>query len=304
MDHMVALRVFRKVVELESFARAAKALQLSPAAISKNIGELERHVQARLLNRTTRRMSLTEAGSIYYQQIRRILDDIEDADRSLSALQNKPGGLLRVAAPVSFTLLTLSPAIPAFLARYPELSLDLNLDDRRVDIVKEGYDVAIRGSDSLEETSLVARRIFTIEHVVCGAPDYFRRRGIPREPDDLGRHECIQFTLSGHAGDWEFRRDGRSVRVPVDGRYKVTSSIAVRDALLAGFGLSLVPRHYVADELARGTLSAVLDGWSTVETPVYAIYPSRRYLVPKVRAFVDFIVEEFGRIQPRPNARS
>jgi DNA-binding transcriptional LysR family regulator len=291
MDHMVALRVFRAVVELGSFANAGKALQLSPAAISKNIGELERHVQARLLNRTTRRMSLTEAGSIYYQQVRRILDDLEDADRSLGVLQNTPGGLLRVTAPVSLTLLTLSPSIPAFLGRYPELSLDLNLDDRRIDIVKEGYDVAIRGSDSLEESSLVARRLFTLDHVVCGSPEYVRRRGTPERPDDLRRHDCVQFTLSGHADEWAFRRGGEAVRVPIDGRYKVTSSIAVRDALLAGFGLSLVPRRYVADDIARGALATVLDGWSAVETSVYAVYPSKRYLVPKVRAFVDFIVE-------------
>ncbi|WP_343713439.1 LysR family transcriptional regulator [Inquilinus sp.] len=295
MDHMVALRVFRKVVELESFAHAAKALQLSPAAVSKNIGELERHVQARLLNRTTRRMSLTEAGTIYYQQVRRILDDIADADRSLGALQNTPSGLLRVSAPVSLTLLTLSPMIPAFLARHPELSLDLNLDDRRVDIVKEGYDVAIRGSDRLEESSLVARRLMTLDHVICASPGYFRLRGQPQRPEDLGRHDCVQFTLSGHADDWEFRRDGEAVRVPVDGRYKVTSSIAVRDALLAGFGLSLVPRRYVADDIATGTLATALDGWSKVETSIYAVYPSRRYLVPKVRSFVDFVVDVFAK---------
>lgn len=294
MDHMVALRVFRTVVEQGSFALAGKTLQLSPAAVSKNIGELERHVQARLLNRTTRRMSLTEAGTIYYQQVRRILDDIADADRSLGALQNTPSGLLRVSAPVSLTLLTLSPMIPAFLARHPELSLDLNLDDRRVDIVKEGYDVAIRGSDRLEESSLVARRLMTLDHVICASPGYFRLRGQPQRPEDLGRHDCVQFTLSGHADEWEFRRDGEAVRVPVDGRYKVTSSIAVRDALLAGFGLSLVPRRYVADDIARGALATALDGWSKVETSIYAVYPSRRYLVPKVRAFVDFAVDVFA----------
>lgn len=295
MDHMVALRVFRTVVEQGSFANAGKALQLSPAAISKNIGELEQHVQARLLNRTTRRMSLTEAGSIYYQQVRRILDDIEDADRSLGMLQNTPSGLLRVTAPVSLTLLTLSPLIPAFLARHPELSLDLNLDDRRVDIVKEGYDVAIRGSDRLEESSLVARQLLALDHVICASPDYFRQRGQPQRPEDLRGHDCVQFTLSGHADEWEFRRGGEVVRVPIDGRYKVASGLAVRDALRAGFGLSLTPRRYVADDIARGVLATALDDWSKVETSVYAVYPSRRYLVPKVRAFVDFVVEAFAK---------
>ncbi|WP_218823310.1 LysR family transcriptional regulator [Inquilinus limosus] len=288
---MVALRVFRTVVEQGSFASAGKVLQLSPAAVSKNIGELERHVRARLLNRTTRRMSLTEAGSIYYQQVRRILDDIADADRSLGALQTAPSGLLRVSAPVSLTLLTLSPMIPAFLARHPELSLDLNLDDRRVDIVKEGYDVAIRGSDRLEESSLVARRLMTLDHVICASPDYFSRREKPRRPEDLRGHDCVQFTLSDHADDWEFRRGSEVVRVPVDGRYKVGSGLAVRDALRAGFGLSLTPRSYVAEDIARGTLATALDDWSKVETLIYVVYPTRRYLVPKVRAFVDFIVD-------------
>lgn len=304
MDRMVALTVFRKVVELESFSRAGKALRLSPAAISKNISELEQHVQARLLNRTTRRMSLTEAGALYFPQVCRILDDIADADRSLGALQARPGGLLRVAAPMSLTLIALSRAIPAFLARYPDLSLDLSLDDRRVDIIKDGFDMAIRGSDRLEDSSLIARKLLTLDHVVCGAPDYFARRGTPQEPGDLQRHDCVRFSLSGHADEWVFHRDGRSVPVSIAGRYKVASSLAIVDALRAGFGVSLVPRHYVAADLARGTLVTVLDGWSKVETSVYAIYPSRRYPVPKVQVFLDFVVAEFGRLMPPPAAQA
>ena len=295
MDHLTALRVFREVVERNSFAAAARRLCLSPAAVSKNIGELEAHLSTRLLNRTTRRLSLTEAGQQYYTQIAQILDHLDEADRALGPMQSEPAGTLRVSAPMSLTLTQLADAIPQFLCRYPQLSLDLRLDDRRVDLVKEGFDVAIRGSDKLEDSSLVARKLMSMTHVLCGAPAYFSRHGVPDSPEALRQHECVQFSLSGHAKLWSFRKhDGQGdieVDVPIDGRYKVTSSLAVREALLAGFGLSLIPLVYVREDIEQGRLVTVLDEWSTVETHVYAVYPSRRYLNSKVRAFVDFLIE-------------
>lgn len=292
MDHMTALRVFRSVVENGSFAEAARRMQLSPAAVSKNIAELETHLGVRLLNRTTRRMSMTEAGQRYFQQIAGILDQLASADQSLAALQQSPSGLLRVAAPMGFTLTRLSGAMAGFLQRYPDISLDLQLDDRRVDIVKEGFDLAIRGSDQLEDSSLIARRLMALHHVVCGAPDYFARRGTPRAPMDLRAHDCVQFTMSDHVAEWEFTRNDEKQRVPIDGRYKVNSSLAIRDALCAGFGVSLIPRQYVQGDLAAGRLVSVLDEWRPVRTAVHAIYPSRQYMLPKLRAFVEFLIEE------------
>ena len=292
MDQLTALRVFRQVVEAGAFAAAARKLRLSPAAVSKNVGELEAHLGVRLLNRTTRRMSLTEAGARYYQQVSRILDDLEDADGSMQPLAHRPSGLLRVSAPMSLSLVRFSGAVIRFMEAYPDLSLDLNLDDRRIDIVKEGYDLAIRGSDRLEDSSLVARRIMSLRHVVCAAPAYFDARGRPETPTDLSRHDCVQFSLSGHASEWQFTRDGDTQKVQVTGRYKVTSSLAIRDALRAGFGVSLIPRLYVQDDIAAGRLETVLDDWDPVATQVYAVYPSRRYLLPKVRAFVDFLAED------------
>ncbi|MCT7377812.1 LysR family transcriptional regulator [Chelativorans salis] len=294
MDRLTALKVFRHVVELGSFAEAARQLRLSPAAISKNVGELEANLAVRLLNRTTRRMSLTEAGSLYYDQVARILDELEEADSSLGPLQESPSGLLRVSAPVTLTLVCLSKALPGFLDRYLNLTLDLRLDDRRVNIVEEGFDIAIRASSSLEDSSLIARRLTTIPHVVCGAPSYLERSGTPARPEDLTHHSCIQFTLSGHANEWTFEKAGRQIRVPITGRYKVTSSLAVRDALRAGFGLSLIPWSYVREDVEQGRLRTVLDEWSAVALSVYAVYPSRRHVVPKVRAFLDFLVEELG----------
>jgi DNA-binding transcriptional LysR family regulator len=294
VDRLTALKVFRHAVEFGSFAAASRHLGLSPAAISKNINELEAHLAVRLLNRTTRRMSLTEAGSLYYERVVRVLDDLEEADSALGPMQHMPKGLLRVSAPMTLTLVCLSSAIPKFLSRYPELSVDLRLDDRRVDIVEEGFDIALRGSDNLEDSSLIAKKLMTMVHVVCGAPSYLERFGAPESPEDLAGHNCIQFTLSGHANDWTFRNANRSIRVPIDGRYKVTSSLAVRDALRAGFGLSLIPWIYVREDLDAGRLHTVLNEWSPDETTVYAIYPSRRYVVAKVRAFLDFLVDELG----------
>jgi len=294
MDRFTALRVFRAVVDCGSFAAAARDLRLSNAAVSKNIGELEAYLGTRLLNRTTRSMSLTEAGTIYHERVGRVLDDLEEADTALGPLQQEPKGLLRVSAPMTLTLTGLSSAIPKFLSRYPELSINLQMDDRRVNIVEEGFDLAVRGSDNLEDSSLIARKLMELPHVVCGAPAYFERAGIPNSPDDLKDHSCIQFTLSGHVSEWEFRQGDRSVRVPIDGRYKVTSSLAVRDALRAEFGLSLIPWLYVREDIEMGRLRTVLNDWSTVNTSIYAVYPSRRYVVAKLRAFLEFLVEELG----------
>ncbi|WP_137387691.1 LysR family transcriptional regulator [Rhodoligotrophos defluvii] len=292
MDQLQAIRVFRQTVEQGSFAEAARRMGLSPAAVSKNIRELEAHLSVRLLNRTTRRMSLTEAGERYFEQIARILDDLAEADSSLGPLQRMPSGLLRVSAPMAFTLTRLSNAIVGFLDRHPDLTLDLKLEDRRVDLVKEGIDLAIRGSDRLEDSSLIARKLMTLHHVVCASPGYFARAGRPREPENLRSHNCVQFTLSGHAQEWSFTRKERTVRVAIGGRYKVTTSLAVRDALLAGFGLSLIPRIYVEKDIAEGRLTTVLDDWTPVETSIYVVYPSRQYVLPKVRAFVDFLIDE------------
>ncbi len=294
MDRLTALTVFRRAAELGSFAAASRHLHLSPAAVSKNVSELEAHVGARLFHRTTRRMSLTEAGSVYYERISRVLDELDDADGALGAMQETPRGRLRVSAPMTLTLITLSSVLPDFLARHPELSLDLRLDDRRVDIVEEGFDLALRGSDSLEDSSLVARKLMTMTHVLCAAPSYFESFGTPASPEDLASHRCVQFSLSGHANAWTFRNGRREVEVPIDGPYKVTSSLAVRDALRAGYGLSLIPRIYVETDLEEGRLRSVLDEWACDETTVYAVYPSRSYMASKVRVFIDFLIEQLG----------
>jgi DNA-binding transcriptional LysR family regulator len=295
MDRYTAMQVFRHVAELNGFADAGRRLGLSPAAVSKNIAELEAHVGARLINRTTRRMALTEEGRIYLEYVVRGLDAFSEADQALSPIGMGPSGTLRVAAPMTVTLTRLSAAIPGFLSRYPELTLDLHLDDRRVDLIREGFDLAIRGSDNLEDSSMIAKKLAIMPHVLCAAPSYFEAHGKPQAPADLRSHNCVRFSLSGHADVWEFRKDGRCERIAIDARYSVTSSLAVRDALRAGFGLSLMPQPYVANDLREGRLQSALEDWSTVETTLYAVYPSRQHLAPKIRVFLDFLVEEFSR---------
>ncbi|MGG1949259.1 LysR family transcriptional regulator [Trinickia sp. NRRL B-1857] len=295
MDRYTALQVFRHVAELNSFAEAGRRLGLSAAAISKNVAELETFIGARLINRTTRRMALTEEGRIYLEHVTRGLDALAEADHALSPIKATPSGTLRVSAPMTVTLTRLSAAIPAFLSRHPDLKLDLHLDDRRVDLVKEGFDLAIRGSDGLEDSSLIARALTVMPHVICASPDYFRVHGKPRTPADLKTHNCIRFSLSGHADVWEFKQGDRTERIAIDARYSVGSSLAIRDALRAGFGLSLIPYPYVEDDLKEGRLQSALDDWRTVQTTLYAIYPSRQHVTPKLRAFVAFLVEEFSR---------
>lgn len=296
MEHLTALNVFRHAVELGSFAATSRHLGLSPAAVSKNISELEAHLAVRLFNRTTRRMSLTEAGTLYYERIVRVLDDLAAADDALRATQETPRGLLRVSAPMTLTLLCLSTVMPKFLTRYPEVSLDLQLDDRYVNIVDQGFDLALRGSDNLEDSSLIARKLMDLRHVICGAPSYFEQYGVPVSPEELANHSCIQFTPSSHANAWTFKKGDRMVSVPIKGRYKVNSSLAIRDALRSGFGLSLIPWIYVREDLREGRLQTALAEWSPNEATVYAVYPSKRYLTSKVRVFLDFLIEEIGTI--------
>ncbi len=294
MDRMTALRVFREVAERGGFAAAGRRLGLSPPAVSKNMAELEAHLGVRLVNRTTRRMALTEEGRSYLERVARALDELDDAERALSPERGEPRGTLRVSAPVSVTLIRLSAEIPRFLERHPRLSLDLDLDERRVDLVGEGFDVAIRGAGQLADSSLIARRLVAMPLVVCASPAYLERAGPLRRPADLAGHDCLRFGAAVRPNEWEFRRGSRLERVTVAGRYAVNSGLALRDALVGGCGIGRLPRLYAGPELATGRLVTVLDDWTTPESTLYAVHPSRLHVAPKVRAFVDFLVETFA----------
>lgn len=294
MDRFTALTVFRTVVELGSFARASRHLGLSPAAITKNVGELESYLGVRLLNRTTRQLSRTEAGSRYFDYVCQILNTIDEADRNVGQLQVEPSGVLRVTAPMTLTLLKLSSLLPSFLKLYPKISIELDLCDRRVNLVEEGFDVAIRGTDTSPDPTLVALPLMRLHNIVCASPEYFALAGMPGHPSDLARHNCIQFTLSSHVSVWRFEKDSEIAEVAVSGRYRVNSSLSVRAALLQGFGLSLVPEEYVQRELADGSLVRALDDWTSFRTGIFAVYASQKHLSPKVSAFIGFVESAFG----------
>lgn len=293
MDRLISLQVFRQVAEQGSFAAAGRALGLSAPAISKHIAELEAHLGVRLIQRTTRRMALTDEGSTYLAHITRGLDALSEAEAVLSRTKLTPTGTLRVSAPMTVTLIRLSDAIPAFLSRYPNLKLELHLDDRRVDIVREGFDVAIRGYSTPEDSSLVARRLGVMSYVLCATPGYFHTHGKPKTPSDLIGLDHIRFPHGANAEAWDFRNGNRKERIRIQARYSVTSSLAVRDALRAGFGVSLIPRCYIEDDLQAGHLETALDDWTTLDTTHYAVYPTRRHLAPKIQVFIEFLMDRF-----------
>ncbi|WP_031761517.1 substrate binding domain-containing protein, partial [Pseudomonas aeruginosa] len=201
--------------------------------------------------------------------------------------------------PLPLALTCLTPAIPAFLQRYPDLRLELLLQDGRQDLIAEGIDLALRGSDRVADSGLVARPLLILEHVLCAAPAYLGQHGQPLRPEALREHECIRFSLSGHADRWTFRKERECIAVPIAGRYRVSSSLAVRDALLAGFGLSLIPRLYVQAELAEGRLVELLADWKADETAIHAVYPSRQ-LAGKTRVFLDFLTETMAQGHDSP----
>lgn len=293
MDLLSGMRVFARVVEEESFAGAAAALGLSRPAVSKQVAWLEDHLGARLLNRTTRQLSLTEVGRAYYERCARILDEVEDASQAVAQLHDTPRGTLRVNAPMSFGQRHVGPAVAAFLARWPELSIDLSLTDRRVDVVDEGYDVVIRIM-AMADSSLIARRVSLTRRVACASPDYLARRGTPTVPDDLADHACLEYDNVAAGGEWIFRRGAETHRVKIAGPLRADNGDVLRCAALAGLGVVQMPTFIIDEDLAAGRLVPVLSDYTSGAVPIWAVYPHNRHLSTKVRMFVDFLAERFG----------
>jgi len=294
MDSLTDIAVFVQVVDAGSFTAAAEKLGLSKSVASKYVTRLEERLGARLLNRTTRRLSLTEVGQVFYTSSQQGLREIEEAESEVSKLQSSPRGVLRLNAPMSFGILHISPALPDFLNQYPELSIDMSLDDRRVDLVEEGFDLAIRIGE-LPDSSLVARRLGPCRHVVCGAPDYFKNHGVPQTPDDLRHHNAISYKYQDTPSEWHFISPNKSVvHVPVSGSIQINNSLGLREALLHGAGITLTPTFIAGPDIKSGKLQAVLTDYEVMEFSIYAVYPQRRHLSPKVKAFVEFMSERIS----------
>lgn len=297
MDSLTDIAVFVQVVNSGSFTNAAARLSLSKSVVSKYVTRLEERLGVRLLNRTTRRLSLTEAGRTFYERSERGLQEISEAETEVSRLQDKPRGKLRINAPMSFGVLHVAPAIPEFLQRYPELSVDITFDDRKIDVIEGGFDVSVRISE-LADSSLVARRLGPCRHVVVASPAYLERYGVPGTPGELERHNVVTYQYQESAHEWEFRLPGtKPMFVRVNGSVQMNNSLALREALLNGAGITRIPTFVVGSDIQAGRLQPILSNYALPEVSICAVFAQRRHLSPKIRAFVDFMAE---RITDKP----
>lgn len=291
-DILTGMRVFTTVVDSGSFAAAADKLDLSRGMTSRYVAQIESHLGVRLLNRTTRRQSLTEAGEDYYQRATQVLAMVEEAEQSAAKGSAEPRGTLRVNAPVAFGIRHLGPAIGAWLQRCPQVKADLTLNDRIVDLVEEGFDVAVRIARRIDP-GLVARPITRARMVVCASPAYLERHGTPKSPADLARHNCLTYAYAGQS-EWQLTRNGRNQFVKVSGNVHGNNGDILCSVAADGVGVVAQPTFLVHELLREKKLVRILEGWEVDGYTLSAVYPSRQFLTPKVRSFIDFLVERFG----------
>ncbi|MFY0530063.1 LysR substrate-binding domain-containing protein [Archangium gephyra] len=284
------LLVFAKVVQAGSFTAAARGLRMPKSTVSRKVSELEERVGAQLLQRTTRKLRLTDVGQAYYEHCARIVAEAEQAELAVTRMQAAPHGLLRVTAPLTFSFL--GPIVAEFLKRYPEVQLELVCTDRSVDLVEEGFDVAVRAG-RLADSSLIARKLGDIARVVVASPDYLEERGVPRSPKDLERHDCLVFGAGMEGNVWTLHSGSRSVQVSVRARIAVNEPDMLRAVALGGAGVTLLPTLLNAADLTTGRLRRILPDWSSPGAPVHAVYPGSRHHSPKVMAFLDFLRERW-----------
>jgi DNA-binding transcriptional LysR family regulator len=291
MDRLYQMRLFVRVVETGNFSAVARELGTIQPTISKQLTALEDHLSVRLLNRTTRQLSVTEPGRKYYERCRHILDEITDLEGSLTELQNSPTGLLRVNAPVAFGQLYILPLVFRFRRLYPGLAIELTLNDRYVDLVQEGFDVAIRFGD-LADSQVVARGIGRVLRVCVASPAYLRARGVPKTPDDLTSHNCVTYNYL-FTNEWRFGGPKGPTTLRVAGDFRANSALTIRSAALEGIGIANMPSVFVQQDLDDGSLVRVLADYAAPPVEIHALYPSARFLASKVRLFLDYLRNEF-----------
>lgn len=288
MNRFESLEAFTAVVERGSFSAAARTLGLTPSAISKQISHLEERLGARLFNRTTRRMHLTEAGQAFFDRAHVALEVLEEAEGAVSTLSDSPSGHLRITMPVGFGLIHVTPLLSDFLTQHPKISLDIDTSNQFIDIVEQGIDVAIRVG-SLPDSTLRARRLRSFRWIVCASPDYLAQHGTPREPGDLADHACLTITHITRA--WPFTGADGDFSVRVSGPLSSVSAEVLHAMAVGGMGVARMSSYMIADELRSGALVPLLTEYAwREETNVYAVYPETRHLSPKVRAFIDYLV--------------
>ena len=293
MDRFLEMQTFSAVVDAGSFIKAADTLGLSKAAVSRHVGELETRLGVRLLHRTTRRLSLTEEGEVFYARCRELLSGLEEAEAELSTRSGAARGLLRINAPVTFGIIHLAPLWSAFRALYPQVRIDLTLSDRVVDLVEEGYDVAIRIA-ALPASTLISKRLAGTRMVLCASPTYLKSHGMPRHPADLAKHTVIAYRYWSTGDEWYFDGPDGRVSVRVDPCMHTNSGDTCRAMALAHQGVVLQPTFLVGEDLAAGTLVELMPDFRSITLDIYAVYPTRKHVAPKVRALIDFLAQRFS----------
>ncbi|WP_374511216.1 LysR family transcriptional regulator [Niveibacterium sp.] len=287
------LAIYARVVDAGSFAEAARRLGTSRSVVSKAVAKLEKALDARLFNRTTRHLSLTEIGQVVAAHAGRVLEELDQLEQVIGSINDEPRGVLRVSASVAFGTLHVAPALADFLTAHPDLKMELTITDRLIDLAEDGYDMAIRVTAE-PPLPLVARKLAPVRRRVCGTPAYFAKHGLPLTPADLVRHNCLDYTRSGEQGLWRFNGPHGEIDVPVSGSLHVDDDEALSQAVLGGLGVALLPTFIVGEALQAGRLQAVLSEYVPIERYVYALYLPTRHLPAKVRAFIDFLIARIG----------
>lgn len=293
MEDLERMAIFAGVVEAKGFSEAARRLGLSKSVVSKQVSRLEKSVGARLLHRTTRSMSLTEAGALFYEHCARIVEEQELARRAVGRLHAGPRGVLRISASVAFGTLHIAPALPEFLARHPEVRVDMVIGDRLVDLADEGFDLAIRIAAKPGE-NLVARKLAPVNRRIVATPGYLRTHGVPRTPADLAAHNCLTYTFAEPRDAWRLRGPKGDLDLRVSGNLRLNDDEALSAAVLGGLGVALLPTFIIGRDLQAGRLRAVLSDYAPHGSNIHAVYLPTRHLPAKVRAFIDFLRERFG----------
>ncbi|PKO94202.1 MAG: LysR family transcriptional regulator [Betaproteobacteria bacterium HGW-Betaproteobacteria-10] len=285
--------LFAHVVKVKNFSEAARRLSISKSRVSKAITRLEAALGVRLLHRSTRSLSLTDVGKAYFEHCDRILEELSLADGTISQLQQEPRGKLKISAPVAFSTMHVATALPDFMMRYPDLTVDLTISDRMVDLADEGYDIALRITPE-PGRNLVAHRLAPIRRKICASPAYLARQGAPHTPDDLVQHNCLDYTFMNTQGLWHLKSEQGDVAIPVSGSLRINDDEALSQAVIGGLGLALLPTFIVGKDLQAGRLVEVLPGYVPTERFIYAVHLPNRHLPLKVRAFIDFLLKRFG----------
>ncbi|WDE05866.1 LysR family transcriptional regulator [Thalassomonas viridans] len=289
------LVIFVEVINAGSFTRAAENTGHSTSYISKEINKLESRLGVRLMNRTTRSISLTPEGKVYHQQCQQIIDDAEQAQAQINQRQAEPKGTLKVSCPVSFGLSHVRPVLAKFLAANPKVNLELDLSDRKVDIIAEGFDVVIRGSMQLEDSSLISRHLLSSYGVTVASPDYLATYGTPQHPGELADHQIITYSYLKTPDIWEYQTEqGQDIAVKVKGRVLTNSPEMELELALSGQGITRMPMFNLGNKLETGELVSLFDDYRKLPINIHLVYPSRKHMAAKVRHFIDFVIAELG----------